>query len=115
MDEVVLNEWGQNPRIKGTRITVYTIVHYLEGGWEPGRIAEALQLTLGQVMSAVHYIDAHRGDVMAVHRRIEERNAKGNPPEVVAKLNAAGLKLQAMREALRVAREEAGEIAELPR
>jgi len=34
------------------------------------------------------YIEEHRAEVDEVHRQIEERNARGNPPEVQAKLDA---------------------------
>jgi uncharacterized protein (DUF433 family) len=76
----------ENHRIAGTRITVYDVFHYLEAGrWTPAEIAEALRLSPEQLDAAIEYIDEHRDEMMAVHRRIEERNARGNPPEVEAK------------------------------
>jgi uncharacterized protein (DUF433 family) len=78
-----------NNRIAGTRITIWDIVHYLENGESPEQIAEALGLTVEQVRDAVQYIDTHKTEVMAVHHTIEERIARGNPPELQAKLDAS--------------------------
>jgi uncharacterized protein (DUF433 family) len=70
-------------RIAGTRITVWTITHYLEGGdWTLEQIADVLNLSLEQVQAAVDYIEANAEEVWKVHRQIEERNARGNPPEI---------------------------------
>jgi uncharacterized protein (DUF433 family) len=82
------------PEIVGPRITVYHIVHYLEGGWDPASIARILDLSMEQVLGAMKYIDEHKDEVMAVHRQIENRIAQGNPPEFQAKLDAAHAKLQ---------------------
>jgi hypothetical protein len=43
-----------------------------------------LTLTPEQVEAAERYIAEHRDKVVAVHRQIEERKARGNPPEVEA-------------------------------
>jgi uncharacterized protein (DUF433 family) len=83
-------------RIAGTRITVYDVLHYLESGdWQASEIAEVLQLTPEQVQAAIHYIDEHKERVMAVHRRIEERIARGNPPEVEAHRAATRRRMEA--------------------
>ncbi|MBW3541996.1 MAG: DUF433 domain-containing protein [Planctomycetes bacterium] len=75
-----------NGRIDGLRITVWDVLHYLEGGWTPAEILGVLPLTEEQVQVALDYIDANREYVMEIHRKIEERNARGNPPEIEAKL-----------------------------
>jgi uncharacterized protein (DUF433 family) len=92
-----------NGRIDGLRITIYDIVHYLERGRSAERIAEILPLTLEQVQAAIRYIEEHKAEVMEVHRRIEERIARGNPPEIEAKLEQSRLKMEAwIRERRRV-------------
>src|SRR5438105_15229404 len=89
MDATIIHEYG-SPRIAGTRITVYDIVHYLEDGdWHYTEIAEVLRLTPEHVLAAIKYIDEHKEEVMAVHRQIEDRMARGNPPEFQATLDAA--------------------------
>ena len=76
-------------RIVGTRISVWDVLHHLENDWPTDEIAKVLGLSDVQVQAAVEYIHAHRDEVMQVHQRIEERNARGNPPHVQAKLDAA--------------------------
>lgn len=76
-----------NNRIAGTRITVFDIYHYVDAGESPSYIAEALRLTQSQVQAAQDDIDSHREEVLAVHQQIEERIARGNPPEIQALLD----------------------------
>jgi uncharacterized protein (DUF433 family) len=78
-----------NNRVAGTRITVWDIVCYLEAKWSHEDIAQILGITVDQVRVAVQYISDNEAQVMEVHRKIEERNARGNPPEIQAKLDAA--------------------------
>ncbi|ETX01193.1 hypothetical protein [Candidatus Entotheonella palauensis] len=49
-------------------------------------MADTFSLSLAQVWAAVDYIDEHRDDLMEVHRRIEERNARGHSSEIREKL-----------------------------
>ena len=77
---------GPEGQIVGTRSTVYEVVHYLENGRTAEEIAGFANLSLEEVHAAIQYINANRDAVLAVHRRIEERIARGNPPEVLAKL-----------------------------
>jgi uncharacterized protein (DUF433 family) len=76
-------------RIAGTRVTVWDIVYYLQTGCFPREIANILDLREDQVQAAIRYIDEHRPEVMEVQRKIEERIARGNSPEVQAKLIAS--------------------------
>jgi uncharacterized protein (DUF433 family) len=73
-----------NNRIAGTRITIYDVVQYLEYGWSAEGITEILPLSLEQVEAAIRYIEEHKAEVLEVHRQIEERHARGNPPEIEA-------------------------------
>jgi uncharacterized protein (DUF433 family) len=96
-------------RIAGTRITVWDIVHYLEKGRSPEYIAAVLPLTVEQVQAAIQYIAEHREEVMAVHRQIEERIARGNPPEIEAKLAQSRARRLAFMEELRKANRQEGD------
>jgi uncharacterized protein (DUF433 family) len=89
------------PIINGTRFTVYEIVHYLESGWVPLEIAQVLRIPLEHVQAATHYIEEHREEVMAVHREIEERIARGNPPEIEAQLQESHARLMRRKKGLR--------------
>jgi uncharacterized protein (DUF433 family) len=93
-----------NNRIDGLRITIYDVLHYLENGRTPEEIVTYLPLTLEQVHAAQQYIEEHKEEVMAVHRQIEERIARGNPPEVEAKLRDTRARMAAWLEERRRAK-----------
>ena len=78
-----------NNRIAGTRITIWDVLHHIENNWSHRDIADVLGLTEDQVRATVEYIEQNREEVMKVHRQIEERNARGNSPEVLEKIAAA--------------------------
>ena|SRR5215470_17410728 len=84
-----------NNRIAGTRITVWDVLHYLETGWSCPAIAETLHLSEAQVEAVASYIEDHREELMVVQRQIEDRKARGNPPEIQGKLAKSRMKLQA--------------------
>ena len=81
-------------RIAGTRITIWDVLHYLEAGWSRLEIAATLHLTEAQVAAAARYIEEHRDEVMVVHRQIEARKARGNPPDILAKAAKSRAKVQ---------------------
>jgi uncharacterized protein (DUF433 family) len=84
-----------NNRIAGTRITVWDVLHYLETGWSRPEIAATLRLSEAQVDAVARYVEEHKEELMVVHRQIEARKARGNPPEITAKLAQSRTKLQA--------------------
>ncbi len=93
-----------NGRIAGTRISVYDIFYHLDDGWQPEEIGSFFHLSSDQVQAAIRYIEENKEKVLAVHQEIEERNARGNPPEIEAKLQASHKKFQAMLEERRLAK-----------
>jgi len=92
---------GRGPELSTVRITVYDIIPYLEGGDGPNMIAVTLNISTRQVLALMEYIENHKEEVMEVHREIEERFARGNPPEVKAKLRKSHAKLMALRKQLK--------------
>jgi uncharacterized protein (DUF433 family) len=92
MDQIINR--GRGPEIAGTRITVYDILDYHLDGWHHTAIAGTLRLSSDQVLAAIRYYEEHREEVTAAYQRILERCARGNPPEVQAKLDAIGAKYQ---------------------
>lgn len=84
---------GRGPEIKGTRITLYNIIPYLEDGFSHEEILDILGLTSEQLDAALLYLEEHREELMEEHRRIEERIARGNPPEVEEKLAQTHLRM----------------------
>lgn len=79
---------GRGPEIAGTRITVYDIMDYYTQDWHHTRIAAWLRLSSAEVQAAIRYIEEHKEEVTANYQKILERCARGNPPELQAKLEA---------------------------
>jgi uncharacterized protein (DUF433 family) len=95
---------GRGPEIAGTRITVYDIWDYARVGHHHTYIAAILNVSSRQVQMALEYIEGHKEEVMADYQKILDRVAKGNSPEVKAKLKQSQAKLKALREKLRNAK-----------
>ena len=89
MEPIVIRDRGRRPELARIRVTVYDIIPYLENGRSPDYIASVMPISKDEVCALIEYIESHKEEVMAVHRRIEERNARGNPPEVEAILAAS--------------------------
>src|SRR5260370_6584612 len=100
MQRIRILELGGGQTLEGTRFTVYDIVPYLKKGRHPAYIAAVTGLEVEQVEALVKYFEEHKDAVMAWDRVIEERIARGNPPEIQAKLEASRGKARAMREEL---------------
>ncbi len=88
MPEANIINRGRGPEIAGSRITVFDILDYLQEGWPSAEIARLFHLNVRQVEVAIRYIEDHKDDVMDAYQRILDRCARGNPPEIEAKLNA---------------------------
>jgi uncharacterized protein (DUF433 family) len=88
MQHAAIIDRGRGPQIAGTRITVYDIMDYLKMNWHHTAIAAWLRISSYQVLAAIDYIETHRAEVEAEYRRILEREVRGNPPEVQAKVDA---------------------------
>ena len=104
MIEAKIIRVGRIPRIDCSRITVFDVLNYLQEGWDPMEIALLFRLSTRQVDAAVRYIEEHRDEVMEDYQRILDRDARGNPPELQAKLNAGHERFLAMAKAGREAR-----------
>ncbi len=79
---------GDGPKIEGTRITVYTVLEHLRDGRSREWIAVFFHLSSAQVQAAMDYIRDNEAAVNTEYEKIMARIAKGNPPDVVAKLQA---------------------------
>jgi uncharacterized protein (DUF433 family) len=100
MDARIIDR-GRGPEISGTRITVYDIMDYYTKGWHHATIAATLGLSSAQVLAAIDYIEAHKAKVTTEYQVMLDRDAKGNPPELQAKLDAIHAKYQPLWEQLR--------------
>lgn len=86
--EEFIHDRGRGPEIKGTRITVFSILDYLLLAWQPDLIAVEFRLSSDQVRAAINYINDHTLEVLRDYIKILERGERGNPPEVQAILDA---------------------------
>jgi uncharacterized protein (DUF433 family) len=106
LPRIAIIDRGRGPELAGTRITVFDIIPYLQAGHTPTYIAAVLGLSTDEVRALMQYLEEHREEVMAENRKIEERIARGNPPEVRARLE--GSSLHALIQARLKAREQQG-------
>ncbi len=96
MLEAKIIDRGRGPEIAGSRITVYDVLDYHKEGWPAKEIAWLFHLSTPQVEAAIHYIEEHKGEVIEAYERILARHARGNPPELQAKLDAGHERFLAM-------------------
>jgi uncharacterized protein (DUF433 family) len=108
LPRIAIIDRGRGPELAGTRITVFDIIPYLQAGHTPTYIAAVLGLSTDEVRALMQYLEEHREEVMAENRKIEERIARGNPPEVRARLEGSIAKLHALRDELRRKKELEG-------
>lgn len=87
---------GRGPELKGTRTTVYDVIPYRLAEHDIDWIAGVMGHTREQIEALYRYMDDHYDEVMAVHWKIEARNARGNPPEV-EEILARSPKVQRLR------------------
>src|SRR5437773_441655 len=106
MLEAKIIDRGRGPEIAGTRITVYDVLDYYKTGWHRDMIADTLELSTQQVEAAIRYIEEHRDEVMADYAEMLARDARGNPPELQAKLDAGHERFLAMVRELRAAKSQ---------
>lgn len=78
----------------------------MQAGWDDKGIAVVLSLGTDQVRAARHYIETHPDEIRATSLKIKERIARGNPPEIQARLAAARARL---RSRLQRTRRDAGQ------
>src|SRR5438552_385178 len=95
---------GRGPEIAGTRITVYDILDYSKHNWHPNSIASWLDVSTDQVLAALQYIEEYQTEVLAEYQAILDRCARGNPPELQARLDADHAKFLEMVRQRRLAR-----------
>jgi hypothetical protein len=73
--------------------------------WGHARIATWFRISSAQVLAAIRYIEEHKEEVVADYQKILERNARGNPPEIRARLEETHARVQEMMRRRREGRE----------
>jgi len=92
---------GRGPEIAGSRITVYDVLAETRVGTTPEEMAGWYQLDVEQIHLALRYIEEHREEVERKWAAIKARHARGNPPEIQAKIEAGRGAARARVEELR--------------
>jgi len=111
MSEAKIIKVGSTPRIEGSRITVFDVLDYHKHDWPANDIARLFKLTTRQIEVAIEYIGEHKEEVWEVYNQILERHARGNPPELQAKLDEGHERFLAMVKARRDPKKQEGQDA----
>lgn len=95
MSPAIINR-GRGPEIAGSRITVYDVLAETAAGATAEQLASEWGLEVEQIQAALDYLDRNRDAVLEGYRKIKERHARGNPPEVQATLDAIHAKYEVL-------------------
>jgi hypothetical protein len=85
-------------RLKGSRINCHDVYDYLKHLHAHTEVALALQISHEEVLALIHYIVEHEEEVEANWEAFEAAAAKGNSPEVEAKLAETRARMQLWRQ-----------------
>jgi uncharacterized protein (DUF433 family) len=98
-----IDETRGSPRIRGTRITVHTIIDYLKHGWTHTQIAFLFSGVMPEdVLAAADYIGRNLDAMVAEYQSIIDRHRNYKPPlNLEEKLAGSRERLLALRERLR--------------
>jgi uncharacterized protein (DUF433 family) len=93
---------GRGPEIAGSRITVYDVLAETRAGATPEELAKWYELDVEQIHLALGYIEEHKEEVERDWAAIKARHARGNPPEIEARIEALRPLAKARIEELRL-------------
>ena len=85
-ESIIYNNRNDTPAIRGTRLTVYSIMDFYFDGETSEAIAEFFRITPEEAQAAIEYINGHMAALMPHYQKMLERNRQGNSPEVEALL-----------------------------
>ena len=85
-EPIIRPNFSGAPSIRGTRLSVYSIMDFHFAGDPPEEIADAFRITLDEARAAMTYIDEHKEELMPRYQEILDRNRRGNPPHIEAML-----------------------------
>jgi uncharacterized protein (DUF433 family) len=91
---------GRGPELEGTRITVYDVWDYAKHNDHHTYIAAILGISSDEVLTALDYIEQHKAEVVAEYKKILDRHAQGNPPEIEALRKQSHRNLLALKKQL---------------
>jgi len=88
------------PAIRGTRLTVYSIMDHYFSGAALEEISDFYRIPLEDATGAIEYINSHMTELMPTYRQMLERDARGNSPDVNQLLSAAHERVLELRSRL---------------
>lgn len=88
-------------KIEGTWTTIYHVMDYIKENPTALELTKRYPITEEEAQSALDYIAAHQAEVEADYKIILERCERGNPPEIVERLNRSHERALKYREELR--------------
>lgn len=84
-----IHDRGRGPEIVGTRLTVYNLLpDFLDASKTEADLCRIYHLSPEQTAAARAYVLNHFESVVVENRRIEERIAEGNPPDIAERMKA---------------------------
>lgn len=92
-------------RLKGTRVSCHDVYNLLKRHRPHTEIALIFLISLEEVLALIHYIVEHEEEMEENWQAFEALVAKGNPPEVEAKLVETRARMEAWRQQRRRERE----------
>lgn len=73
----IIVQTGRGPSIKGTRLTIYSLMEYLKDGWTPKHTAQWFNLSLAEMDEVMAYLKANEAELETeyaeVMRKAEEQ------------------------------------------
>lgn len=101
--DITITDRGRGPQLSTNRITVQDLVPYFQLNYSYDQIREVMPiLSVAEIQAVERYVGEHREEVMAVDRRIRERNAnRRNPPHIEELRRQSRQKRLALQEKLR--------------
>lgn len=83
-EPIIRPNFSGAPSVRGTRLSIYSIMDFHLAGDNAGFIAQSFGIGLKDAQAAMQYIDEHREELTPRYLEILERNRLGNPPHVEA-------------------------------
>ncbi len=101
----LMHDRGRGPELRGTRITIYDLIPYLESpGYRDETMLEVWPISREQLEALKQYISDHREKAMAKNAEIDARHARQraeqNTPEFQARFAGSRERLMIFKEVI---------------
>jgi uncharacterized protein (DUF433 family) len=83
-EPIIRNNRNNTPAVRGTRLTVYSIMDNYFDGETAESIAEFYRISFEEAAASIDYINSHMVELMPDYRKMLETDRQGNPPHIEA-------------------------------